>query len=136
MTTVDIDHIALKTANVARFVEFYRRLGFTIDDAGYSDGTKKWLNIVIGPTSKLVVHAPDFVQRDGLQAPASAVGATHVCFVWDGTVEECQRMLDEAGVEIIWGPRAGGGARDGVNATHLYARDPDKNLLEWMIYKA
>jgi catechol 2,3-dioxygenase-like lactoylglutathione lyase family enzyme len=134
MPTVDIDHIALKTADPDRFIEFYRRFGFTIDDAAYREGTRRWLNILIGPTSKLVVHAPDFVQPDGLQAPASAAGGTHVCFVWDGTLEECERMLRDAGVEVIWGPRSGGGARQGVAAKHLYARDPDDNLLEWMIY--
>jgi catechol 2,3-dioxygenase-like lactoylglutathione lyase family enzyme len=135
MPTVDIDHIALKTADPERFIEFYSRFGFTIDDAGYREGTRRWFNILIGPTSKLVVHAPDFVQPDGLQAPASVPGAAHVCFVWEGSTEECEQMLKDVGVEVIWGPRAGGGARQGVAGTHLYARDPDDNLLEWMIYE-
>lgn len=134
MPTTDIDHLALKTADADRIIEFYRRFGFTIDDSGYRDGSKKWFNILVGHTSKIVVHAPDFVQPDGLQAPAAVPGATHVCFVWDGTLDECLQMLQDVNVEVIWGPRTGAGARQGVTATHLYARDPDDNLLEWMIY--
>ena len=34
-----------------------------------------------------------------------------ICFVWEGTVEECQKMLAEAGVEII---AARGGVQVGV----------------------
>ena len=45
-------------------------------------------------------------------------------------------MLEDAGVEIIRGPGPRRGARDGggLPAVSLYARDPDQNLLEWMIY--
>ena len=59
-----------------------------------------------------------------------------ICFVWEGTVEECQKMLAEAGVEIIAGPgrRAGGRGRGLTPSLSLYARDPDGNLLEWMTY--
>ena len=43
-------------------------------------------------------------------------------------------MLESAGVEIISGPGPRGGALKHRNAVSLYARDPDENLLEWMIY--
>ena len=43
-------------------------------------------------------------------------------------------MLESAGVEIIAGPGPRGGALKYRNAVSLYARDPDENLLEWMIY--
>ena len=32
MSTVSIDHIAMPTANAERLIEFYKRLGFTIND--------------------------------------------------------------------------------------------------------
>ena len=56
---------------------------------------------------------------------------------FEGTVEECQKMLQEAGVTIIRGPepRAGGRGRGTAPSLSLYARDPDDNLLEWMIYE-
>ena len=46
-------------------------------------------------------------------------------------------MLQEAGVTIIQGPvpRAGGRGRGTAPSLSLYARDPDDNLLEWMIYQ-
>ena len=57
--------------------------------------------------------------------------------MWDGTVEECVKLLNDADVEIIRGPGERKGARQGgiVPAVSLYARDPDENLLEWMIYQ-
>ena len=52
-------------------------------------------------------------------------------------MEECQEMLAEAGVEVIQGPVPGPGGRDrgAAPSLSLYARDPDGNLLEWMIYE-
>jgi len=72
-----------------------------------------------------------------LRGPTAVPGCTDICFVYDGTVEECQQMLTDAGVEIIRGPVARPGGRDWGLATSLslYARDPDDNLLEWMIYQ-
>ena len=43
--------------------------------------------------------------------------------------EDCERWLTEVGVEII-----GPGHSLGRPATILYARDPDDNLLERMVY--
>jgi catechol 2,3-dioxygenase-like lactoylglutathione lyase family enzyme len=57
--------------------------------------------------------------------------------VWEGTVEECQEWLADAGVEVILGPvpRKGGRGFGEVPSLSLYARDPDDNLLEWMTYQ-
>ena len=46
-------------------------------------------------------------------------------------------MLADLGVEVIRGPGPRKGARQGerLPAVSLYARDPDDNLLEWMIYQ-
>ena len=39
MSTVSIDHIAMPTANAERLMEFYKRLGFTInDEAAWRNG--------------------------------------------------------------------------------------------------
>ena len=48
---------------------------------------------------------------------------------------ELEYTFEEA-VEIIRGPGPRRGARGGggLPAVSLYARDPDQNLLEWMIY--
>ena len=58
------------------------------------------------------------------------------CFVWDGTMSALQAMLDDAGAAIIEGPAERQGGRDGGRATgtSLYVRDPDQNLVEFIVY--
>ena len=134
MSTVSIDHIAMPTANAERLIEFYKRLGFTInDEEEWRSGTAKIFSIQVGD-SKINVHPEGYVA--GLRGPTAIPGCGDICFVWEGTVEECQEWLAEAGVEVILGPSPRKGGRDFGRAPSLslYARDPDDNLLEWMTY--
>ena len=134
MPTVGIDHIAMPTADAERLIEFYKRLGFTInDEAEWRAGKANIFSIQIGD-SKVNVHPEGY--NASLRGPTAVPGCTDICFVWDGTAEECKQMLADAGVEIIRGPGPRKGARGagGFPAVSLYARDPDQNLLEWMIY--
>ena len=56
MTTVGIDHIAMPTANAERLIQFYKKLGFTInDEAEWRSGTANIFSIQIGD-SKINVH--------------------------------------------------------------------------------
>jgi hypothetical protein len=63
-------------------------------------------------------------------------GCGDFCFVWDGSIEEARSMLQAAGAEIVEGPVAREGGRSGGTAagTSLYTRDPDQNLLEFIVY--
>ena len=134
MATVSIDHIAMPTANAERLIAFYKRLGFTInDEEEWRDGKANIFSIQIGD-SKINVHPEGYVA--GLRGPSAVPGCADICFVWEGTVEECQEWLADAGVEVILGPAPRKGGRDFGNAPSLslYARDPDDNLLEWMTY--
>ena len=134
MPTVSIDHIAMPTANAERLIAFYKRLGFTInDEEEWRAGTANIFSIQIGD-SKINVHPEGYVA--GLRGPSAVPGCGDICFVWDGTVEECREWLAEAGVEVILGPSPRKGGRDFGRAPSLslYARDPDDNLLEWMTY--
>ena len=134
MSTVSIDHIAMPTANAERLIEFYKRLGFTInDEEEWRAGTANIFSIQVGD-SKINVHPEGYVA--GLRGPTAIPGCGDICFVWEGTVEECQDWLAEAGVEVILGPSPRKGGRDFGRAPSLslYARDPDDNLLEWMTY--
>ena len=134
MATVSIDHIAMPTANAERLIAFYKRLGFTInDEEEWRDGKANIFSIQIGD-SKINVHPEGYVA--GLRGPSAVPGCADICFVWEGTVEECQEWLAEAGVEVILGPAPRKGGRDFGKAPSLslYARDPDDNLLEWMTY--
>ncbi len=134
MPTVSIDHIAMPTANAERLIEFYKRLGFTINDEDeWRAGRANIFSIQIGD-SKINVHPEGYLAS--LRGPTAVAGCGDICFVWDGTVEECQQWLAAAGVEVIQGPvpRKGGRGFGEVPSLSLYARDPDDNLLEWMTY--
>ncbi len=135
MATVSIDHIAMPTENAERLIAFYKKLGFKInDEEEWRAGNARIFSIQIGD-SKINVHPEGVIAN--LRGPTAVPGCTDICFVWDGTVEECQKMLAEAGVEVIAGPGPRKGARGGGGhpSLSLYARDPDQNLLEWMVYQ-
>ena len=103
MSTVSIDHIAMPTANAERLIEFYKRIGFTINDEDeWRAGQSNAFSIQVGD-SKINVHPEGYTAS--LRGPTAVPGCADICFVWDGTADECKDMLDEAGVEIISGPR-------------------------------
>jgi len=134
MATVSIDHIAMPTSDAEKLIGFYKSIGFTInDEAAWRERKANIFSIQIGD-SKINVHPQGFTAD--LRGPTAVPGCTDICFVWNGTADECKQMLEEAGVEIIRGPGPRRGARAGgsLPAVSLYARDPDQNLLEWMIY--
>ena len=134
MATVSIDHIAMPTSDAEKLIGFYKSIGFTInDEAAWREGKANIFSIQIGD-SKINVHPQGFTAD--LRGPTAVPGCTDICFVWNGTADECKQMLEEAGVEIIRGPGPRRGARAGgsLPAVSLYVRDPDQNLLEWMIY--
>ena len=116
-------------------ITFYKRLGFPINnEEKWRAGEAPIFSIQVGE-SKFNVHPEGYTAS--LRGPTAVPGCTDICFVYDGTVEECQKMLADAGVEVISGPvpRTGGRGRGTVPSLSLYARDPDDNLLEWMIYQ-
>ena len=134
MATVGIDHIAMPTANAERLIQFYKKLGFTInDEAEWRSGTANIFSIQVGD-SKINIHPEGYTAS--YRGPTAVPGCTDICFVWEGSVEACQKMLSVVGIEVIRGPGARKGARQhgALPAVSLYARDPDENLLEWMIY--
>ena len=135
MSTVGIDHIAMPTADAERLMAFYKKLGFAINDEDeWRAGTANIFSIQVGD-SKINVHPEGYLAR--LSRADGGSGCTDICFVWNGSVEDCQQMLAENGVEVVRGPgpRKGARQRGVLPAVSLYARDPDNNLLEWMIYQ-
>ena len=135
MANAGIDHIAIPTANAERLIEFYKALGFPInDEEEWRAGRARIFSIQVGD-SKINVHPEGFTAD--LRGPTAVPGCGDICFVWDGDAEECKTWLENAGVEVIRGPGPRKGARGGSvhPAVSLYARDPDQNLLEWMVYQ-
>ena len=122
-----IDHVSLPMQDADATVAFYGRLGFDIDE-------QKAIVSVYAGDQMINFHRPELWPREGftLRAPAAVPPCGDLCFVWDGTAASLAERL--AGIEIEEGPveRRGGRRAD---ATSVYVRDPDGNLLEFMIYE-
>ena len=128
MTIAGIDHASLPMRDTDAMVAFYRSLGFDAVELG------PVVSMYAG-SQMINFHRPELWRRDGfsLRAPAATPPCGDLCFVWEGSAESLSTLLDDAGAAIEEGPvtRHGGRHADG---TSVYIRDPDGNLLEFMIY--
>ena len=135
MPVKGFDHAAIPTADAERFIAYYTRLGFTfINEERWRKGESKVFSLRVGEHNMINVHPEGFIAD--LRGDRAAPGCGDFCFVWDGTIEEVQAMLSKAGVEPIAGPVKRYGGRDGGTrrSTSIYITDPDKNLMEFMVY--
>jgi len=122
------DHVALPMQNSDQMLAFCRGLGFDVAEGAAA------CSVYIGD-QMINFHRPATWQRESftLRAPAAKPPCGDLCFVWEGTAEALRAMLGKAEAKIIEGPVARqGGRRKG--ASSVYVRDPDGNLLEFMIY--
>lgn len=122
------DHVALPMQNTDAMLAFYRGLGLQVSENATA------CSVYIG-SQMINFHRPATWQRETftLRAPAAKPPCGDLCFVWDGTAESLKAMLDRGGAKIIEGPVARQGGRQKA-ASSVYVRDPDGNLLEFMIY--
>jgi catechol 2,3-dioxygenase-like lactoylglutathione lyase family enzyme len=122
------DHVAVPMQNTDAMVAFYRRLGFQMTE------NENAVSVYIG-TQMINFHRPNRWQDPAftLRAPAAKPPSGDFCFVWSGSAVDLKTMLERAGVKTELGPvdRAGGRRKTGSST---YVRDPDGNLLEFMIY--
>ena len=122
------DHVAVPMQNTDAMIAFYRRLGFQLTE------NENAVSVYIG-TQMINFHRPTRWQDAAftLRAPAAKPPSGDFCFVWDGTAAALQTWLQNAGAKIEIGPvdRPGGRRKTGSST---YLRDPDGNLLEFMIY--
>ena len=138
MTVVAFDHAAIPTARPEEMLRFYRALGFSAPDPEQwrSQGVP-FFSIQFGH-NKINVHAPALWQNGSftLRGKTALPGSGDFCFVWSGTLSELKERLLQAGATIEEGPVKRIGGRDGGRAegTSLYTRDPDDNLLEFIVY--
>ena len=129
------DHVAIPTADAERFLEYYKRLGFTfINEEKWRRGESPIFSLRIGEHNMINVHPEGFTAN--LRGETAVPGCGDLCFVWDGTIAEVQEMLAKAGVEPVTGPVPRYGGRNGgaSSSTSIYIVDPDKNLVEFMVY--
>lgn len=122
------DHVALPMQNTDAMLAFYRGLGFDVTENAVA------CSVYIGD-QMINFHRPVTWQRESftLRAPAAKPPCGDLCFVWEGTPEALKAMLDKAGAKVIEGPVARQGGRRKASSS-VYVRDPDGNLLEFMIY--
>jgi catechol 2,3-dioxygenase-like lactoylglutathione lyase family enzyme len=122
------DHVSLPMQNDDAMVAFYRALGCDVTELSHV------VSVYVGD-QKINLHRPATWQRETftLRASNARPPCGDLCFVWDGTPDELRAQLDRAGATVEEGPveREGGRRR---SATSVYTRDPDGNLLEFMIY--
>jgi catechol 2,3-dioxygenase-like lactoylglutathione lyase family enzyme len=140
MGVAGLDHVALPTADAARLLAFYRRLGFSIlGEEEWRQGTRATCAIAFGD-HKINVHPETMVAHRGkpfyLRGPAAEPGCGDLCFVWEGGLDALLATLADAQVEVIEGPvRRLGGRGGGVTAgVSVYVLDPDQNLVEFISY--
>jgi catechol 2,3-dioxygenase-like lactoylglutathione lyase family enzyme len=122
------DHVSLPMQEAEAMVAFYRSLGLDVAEHPHV------VSVYIGD-QMINLHRPKTWQREGftLRAPNARPPCGDLCFVWDGSRESLTALLDRAGATIIEGPVAREGGRR-TDASSVYVRDPDGNLLEFMIY--
>jgi catechol 2,3-dioxygenase-like lactoylglutathione lyase family enzyme len=122
------DHVSLPMQNTEAMVEFYRSLGLEVAE-------QRHVVSVYAGNQMINLHGPETWQRGGftLRAPAATPPCGDLCFVWNGSLTSLRTLLDEAGADIIEGPVERQGGRRATGSS-VYLRDPDGNLLEFMIY--
>jgi catechol 2,3-dioxygenase-like lactoylglutathione lyase family enzyme len=134
MPVSGIDHVALPTSRPEELIAFYGRLGFRVPEVEQWRSSELPFFSVFFGDQKINFHAPAMWQNTGfeLRGPASAPGCGDLCFVWEGGPAALQSLLEAAGVSIVAGPFELQGARG--TGTSRYIRDPEANLLEFIIY--
>ncbi|HLZ68982.1 MAG TPA: VOC family protein [Dehalococcoidia bacterium] len=140
MAVTGFDHVAIPAEHYEEMIGFYRRLGFGIvGEEAWRAGTGHLVSVQFG-ANKINLHPPALWQRAAftLRGPAARPGCGDFCFVWDGDVAGITALLREAGAPVEVGPVSRQGGRGGGTAVgaSVYTRDPDQNLLEFIVYPA
>jgi catechol 2,3-dioxygenase-like lactoylglutathione lyase family enzyme len=124
------DHVSLPMRHTDAMVAFYRALGCDVAEQ------RSIVSVYVGD-QMINFHRPELWPRPEftLRAPDARPPCGDLCFVWDGPADALHALLARVGVAIEEGPveRRGGRRAD---ASSVYVRDPDGNLLEFMIYGA
>jgi catechol 2,3-dioxygenase-like lactoylglutathione lyase family enzyme len=122
------DHVALPMQNTNAMLAFYRALGLDVTEGA------SICSVYVG-SQMINFHRPALWQggKFTLRAPEARPPCGDLCFVWEGTAAALKAMLDRANAKVIEGPAPRQGGRRKAS-TSIYVRDPDGNLLEFMIY--
>jgi catechol 2,3-dioxygenase-like lactoylglutathione lyase family enzyme len=131
MTITAFDHVAIPIENIEEMLMFYRKLGFTVNDS-----TPPFYSIHFGD-NRINLHGPEAWQAESftLRGPAAKPGCGDFCFVWEGSLPSIIEHLRVLSIPIVEGPIEPAGDRKlgSTTGVSVYFRDPDNNLLEFMV---
>ncbi|MYD96748.1 MAG: VOC family virulence protein [Gammaproteobacteria bacterium] len=132
MSIAGFDHAAIPIADVNAMLRFYEALGCEVVEVQ----PPLFYSVVFGD-NKINFHGPEAWQSGTftLRGPTARPGCGDFCFVWDGLADELAEMLARADAPVVEGPVPRVGGR-GETGTSTYIRDPDGNLLEFIVYAA
>jgi catechol 2,3-dioxygenase-like lactoylglutathione lyase family enzyme len=126
------DHLAITVEDVERTVAFYTDLlgaeTLFLDEFRHADFVA--VSLIVGG-NVINVHPSPHRTSPRLSAAVPTPGSLHLCFRWDGPIDEVIDLLTQRGLPIVEGPvpRL---SSDGKDAVSVYSRDPDDNLIEFL----
>jgi catechol 2,3-dioxygenase-like lactoylglutathione lyase family enzyme len=127
------DHAAVPVGDMEAMLAFYRKLGCAISE----DYAPMVYSVCFGD-NRINFHAPQLWQSAEftLRGPAAQPGCGDFCFVWEGGPEALAELIDSLAAPVITGPVERQGGRAGGTGVGMstYIRDPDGNLLEFIVY--
>ena len=135
MPIAGFDHVALPANDPEAMIAFYGNLGFRVPDLDeWRSSGVPFFSMFFGD-QKINVHAPAMWQNEKfeLRGPTAQPGCGDLCFVWEGGAEALDATLQAAGAGVVAGPVELHGARG--KGISVYIRDPEENLLEFIIYR-
>jgi catechol 2,3-dioxygenase-like lactoylglutathione lyase family enzyme len=129
-----LDHIVINVANVARAVDWYRKvLGMEVRVFDPGHGKPVRTSLVFGQ-QKINVRPRDADKVEWFTADHEMPGSDDLCFLTASTPDEVVAHLTTCGVAIEEGPVTKQGARGALRS--VYCRDPDGSLIEISSYES
>jgi catechol 2,3-dioxygenase-like lactoylglutathione lyase family enzyme len=127
------DHVAVPMQRVDEMIVFYTALGCRVVEQNNGG-----IYAVIFGNNKINFHSPQLWQSGqfSLRGPSALPGCGDFCFIWSASSTSLLSTIKKAGADIEEGPveRTGGMNGGSTRGISVYIRDPDSNLLEFIIY--
>ncbi|HEV2121541.1 MAG TPA: VOC family protein [Chloroflexota bacterium] len=138
MSIAGLDHVALPSQSPEAMMAFYGALGFEVPDELLWRGVPNpRLSIVCG-NQKINLHTPEEWQdpQFTLRGRTAVPGCGDLCFFWQDSLDALLAAFERAGAQVEAGPvqRTGGRDHGRASGVSVYTRDPDGNLLEFILY--
>ena len=129
-----LDHIVINVADVARSVDWYRKvLGMEVKVFDPGQGKAVRTSLLFGD-QKINVRPRGADKVEWFTADHEVPGSDDLCFLTDSAPDQVVSHLETCGVAIEEGPVTKQGARGALRS--VYCRDPDGSLIEISSYES